>query len=306
VVANAGISGRSRDGGPENAEQARAIFEINLGGALNTVLPAMAVMAEQTPGTDGLRGRIVAIASLAAFMAAPDSAAYCASKAAVDCWMVASAPAARRRGVALTSACPGFIRTGMTAGYTFPMPGLMDADRAARVILRGVAAGRRRVVFPWWMGLRARAAGLLPWFAARQGTRSRVHVVLSLRSCVAGVRACRNRAKRRCVGLQPNSLLPVDIGLAGGFGEYDNMPWRPTITGQVSGVVGQRGPIEPTVNASAVASVSGIDPRRRARAGSRRQWEAGVVGIRKSVMAIATFDDDISTDSHRMHVGNGH
>ena len=45
-------------------------FEINLGGVLNTVLPAMAVMAEQTPGADGLRGRIVAIASLAAFMAA--------------------------------------------------------------------------------------------------------------------------------------------------------------------------------------------------------------------------------------------
>ena len=162
VVANAGISGRSRDGGPENAEQARAIFEINLGGVLNTVLPAIAVMAEQTPGADGLRGRIVAIASLAAFMVSPDSAAYCASKAAVHRWMVASAPEARRRGVALTSVCPGFIRTAMTAGYAFPMPGLMDADRAARIILRGAAAGRRRVVFPWWMGLLARTAGLLP------------------------------------------------------------------------------------------------------------------------------------------------
>ena len=48
----------------------------------------------------------------------------------------------------------------MTADYRFPMPGLMDADRAAHVILRGVAAGRVRVVFPW--GLAARIAGLLP------------------------------------------------------------------------------------------------------------------------------------------------
>jgi len=69
---------------------------------------------------------------------------------------------ARRRGIVLTSVCPGFVRTEMTAGYRFPMPGLMDADRAARIILRGVAAGRTRVVFPWWMGLAARAAGLVP------------------------------------------------------------------------------------------------------------------------------------------------
>jgi NAD(P)-dependent dehydrogenase (short-subunit alcohol dehydrogenase family) len=162
VVANAGISGRPRDGGHEQAELTRAIFDINLGGALNTVLPAMAVMARQPPGEDGFRGRIAAVASIAAFIAAPDSPAYCASKAAVDGWMVATAPVARRQGLLLTSICPGFIRTAMTAEYQFPMPGLMDAERAARIILRGIAAGRMRVTFPWWMGLGARVVGLLP------------------------------------------------------------------------------------------------------------------------------------------------
>ena len=67
-----------------------------------------------------------------------------------------------RRGILLTSICPGFIRTAMTAGYQFPMPGLMDAERAAHIILRAVAAGRTRIAFPWWMGLAARLAGLLP------------------------------------------------------------------------------------------------------------------------------------------------
>jgi short-subunit dehydrogenase len=162
VVANAGISGRSRDGGPENAELTRAIFDINLDGVLNTVLPALELMAAQQPGADGVRGRIAAVASIAAFMAAPDSAAYCASKAAVDGWIVATAPEARKRGVVLTSVCPGFIRTAMTAGYRFPMPGNMDADRAARIILRAVAAGRTRLAFPWWMALAARTAGMLP------------------------------------------------------------------------------------------------------------------------------------------------
>lgn len=162
VVANAGVSGRSRDGGPENAEHTRAIFDINLDGVLNTVLPAMAVMAQQPPGVDGVRGRIAVVASIAAFMAAPDSAAYCASKAAVHGWVLATAFEARKRGIVLTSICPGFIRTAMTSGYQFPMPGIMDAKRAASIILRGVAAGRLRIVFPWWMGFAARFAGLLP------------------------------------------------------------------------------------------------------------------------------------------------
>jgi short-subunit dehydrogenase len=162
VVANAGVSGRSSEGGPEDAAKTRAIFDINLNGVLNTVLPALEMMAVQAPGADGVRGRIVAVASLAAFMAAPDSAAYCASKAAVHGWIIARALKARKQGVLLTSACPGFIRTPMTAGYRFPMPGLMDAEQAARIILRAVAAGRLKVVFPWWMGLAARFAGMLP------------------------------------------------------------------------------------------------------------------------------------------------
>jgi hypothetical protein len=50
----------------------------------------------------------------------------------------------------------------MTARNHFPMPGLMDADRAAAIILRGVTAARVRIAFPWWMAAAARLTGLLP------------------------------------------------------------------------------------------------------------------------------------------------
>jgi short-subunit dehydrogenase len=87
---------------------------------------------------------------------------------------VASAPGARKSGIVLTSVCPGYVRTGMTAGNKFPMPGLMDADRAARITLRAIAAGRTRVVFPWWMGLAARIGDLMPpRLVAAVGPRSR-------------------------------------------------------------------------------------------------------------------------------------
>jgi len=162
VVANAGISAGTGDHAPEPPAQARAIFATNLDGVLNTVLPAMQVMATQPPASDGIRGRIAAVASIAAFVAGPGASAYCASKAAVDCWMVGGAYGARQRGIVLTSICPGYVRSGMTARNRFPMPGLMDAERAAVIILRGVAAERVRVAFPWWMALAARFAGLLP------------------------------------------------------------------------------------------------------------------------------------------------
>ena len=162
VIANAGISARAGDAGAETGEQIRAIFETNVGGVINTVLPAMEAMQAQVPGSDGVRGRIAVVASIAAFVAAPDAPSYCSAKAAVDRWTVATAPTARRTGVVLTSICPGYVRTAMTAGNTFRMPGLMDADRAARIMLRGIAAGRLRVTFPWWVGMAARTVGLLP------------------------------------------------------------------------------------------------------------------------------------------------
>lgn len=162
VIANAGIAAGNRTDSPETEERTRAVLATNLDGALNTVLPALAVMAAQPADAAGVRGRIAVIASVAAFIKAPGAAAYCASKAAIDTWMVSSARDARARGVVLTSVCPGYVRTAMTASNRFPMPGLMDADRAAGIILDGILAGRRRVVFPWWMGLLARTIGLLP------------------------------------------------------------------------------------------------------------------------------------------------
>jgi len=162
VVANAGIGGGIDDGTPEPPEQVRALFAANLDGALNTVLPALAAMLRQPPGPDGVRGRIAAVASIAAFVPAPGAPSYCASKAALDVWMTATATHARPRGVRLTSVCPGYVRTAMTAANRFPMPGLMDAERAAGIILRGVAAGRMRVAFPWWMAAAARLLGALP------------------------------------------------------------------------------------------------------------------------------------------------
>ena len=165
VIANAGISGGTggKGGGAiENEAQTRAIFATNLDGMLNTVLPAMAVMALQPPDATGVRGRVAVVASVAAFLPGPGAPAYCASKAAVDSWVVGTAPSARSRGIRMTSLCPGFIATPMTASNRFQMPGIMSAERAADLMLRAIRLDMTRSAFPGWIAAGARFSALLP------------------------------------------------------------------------------------------------------------------------------------------------
>jgi short-subunit dehydrogenase len=102
------------------------------------------------------------VASVAAFLPGPGAPAYCASKAAVDSWVVGTAPSARRQGIRMTSLCPGFIVTPMTATNDFPMPGIMSAERAAEIMLRAIRLDMTRCAFPAWIAGGARLAALLP------------------------------------------------------------------------------------------------------------------------------------------------
>ncbi|MFT8246857.1 SDR family NAD(P)-dependent oxidoreductase [Roseomonas sp. BN140053] len=161
VVANAGITAGT-GGGLEAAAQSRAVFATNLDGAINTVQPALAAMVAQPPGPDGCRGRIAVVASMAVFIATPGAPAYAASKTAIDVWTQATGVVARDRGVRMTSFCPGYVRSAITERNSFHMPGLMTAERAAELILRGLRSGKPRVAFPLWMAASARVLGLLP------------------------------------------------------------------------------------------------------------------------------------------------
>lgn len=161
VVANAGVTAGT-GGGMEDAAQARTVFATNLDGVLNTVQPALEAMLARPPGPDGLRGRIAVVASMAIYVATPGAPAYAASKTAVDAWTQATSVVARRHGITLTSCCPGYVESAMTARNSFHMPGLMSAPAAAAIILRAVRRGRGRVSFPFWMAASARLLGLLP------------------------------------------------------------------------------------------------------------------------------------------------
>ena len=91
------------------------------------------------------------MSSLAAFRGFPGAPAYCASKAAVRVWGEALRGEHSRHGIAVSVICPGYVRSRMTEKNRFPMPFLMDAERAALIVKRGLERDRPRIAFPWRM-----------------------------------------------------------------------------------------------------------------------------------------------------------
>jgi short-subunit dehydrogenase len=166
VIANAGISGGTGDGHDESADQVRRIFAVNVGGVMNTVLPAIPALYRQAPvvvaGSPPWRGQIAIISSLAGMRGFPGAPAYSASKAAVKAWGEGLRPALARDQIAVSVVCPGFVRTPMTANNPFPMPFLMDAEKAAAIIKRRLARNPARIAFPWPLYAMSWLAGLLP------------------------------------------------------------------------------------------------------------------------------------------------
>lgn len=141
VIANAGISSGTF-GGDASLAQTRAIFATNVDGLVNTVHPAAGRM--QSRG----RGQIAIMSSLSGFRGLPTAPAYAASKAAARSYGEALRGSLHHHGVGVSVVCPGFVRTPMTDVNDFAMPMLMEAERAARIIRRGLARNRARIAFP--------------------------------------------------------------------------------------------------------------------------------------------------------------
>jgi short-subunit dehydrogenase len=157
LVANAGTSaGPDPDSASEPAAVTRQQIEVNLVGAVNAIAPLAPAMCGRG------RGRIAAIASVAAFRGLPYSPGYCASKAGLRAYAEALRPRLARHGVGVTVVCPGFFTSPMTDRWEGPTPFLASGERAARRIKRGIDSGRARVDFPLPLVLGMRFCDLAP------------------------------------------------------------------------------------------------------------------------------------------------
>lgn len=155
VIANAGV-GRPSPARKMDWTIVRWILDVNVTAACVTVAAALPAMIERNAG------QVVMMSSLAAFRGMPGNAAYCASKAAVSTFMESVRVDLRPTRVRATTIYPGFVKTELTAKNKFPMPFLMDLDRAVEVMVKGIARGAKTIAYPLPMVAITRTLGAVP------------------------------------------------------------------------------------------------------------------------------------------------
>jgi short-subunit dehydrogenase len=161
LVANAGV-GAPTGLEPLNVSEIEKMFRVNTFGviyAIEAVLPEMLQRG---------RGHLAAVSSLAAYKGLPGESGYCASKSAVNAFMEGLRIQLRGKGIAVTTICPGFVRTPMTAVNDFSMPFVLEADEAARRIVKALSRRKKVFNFPWQTTLLMKLTRWFPdWLMAR-------------------------------------------------------------------------------------------------------------------------------------------
>jgi NAD(P)-dependent dehydrogenase (short-subunit alcohol dehydrogenase family) len=105
------------------------MFDTNVKGAFFVAQAVARQMIARSKQQQGLRGRIVNIASIAGLRVLPDIGVYCMSKAAVIHMTRSQAVEWGRYGINVNAICPGYIRTEMNDA-------VWDTERGAKLLDR--------------------------------------------------------------------------------------------------------------------------------------------------------------------------
>lgn len=158
VMANAGIAtyGSVLQVDPDAF---RRLMDINVNGVFHTVRATLPSVIER-------RGYVLIVSSFAAYSAAPGLAAYHASKAAVEHFANALRVEVAHQGVDVGSAHMSWIDTPMVrdaksdlssfqqmlAKLPKPLGETTSVDRCGEAFVKGIAARKRRINVPGWVG----------------------------------------------------------------------------------------------------------------------------------------------------------
>jgi NAD(P)-dependent dehydrogenase (short-subunit alcohol dehydrogenase family) len=154
LIASAGL-GFETSALAYRGEDIETLIRVNLIGVSNGIDAVLPEMIERR------RGHLVGLSSLASYRGLPRMAGYCASKAGLNALLDALRVELKPLGIAVTTLCPGWIRTPMTAAVDAPMPGIMEVEDAARRMVEVIRQRRPFLAFPPRSARQVRLLGLL-------------------------------------------------------------------------------------------------------------------------------------------------
>ena len=155
VIANAGV-GDFTPAQKFKWKRAKQLIDVNFTGAVATIAGALPGMIER--GT----GHIVGIASVAGLRGLPMFSTYSATKAALITFLEGLRLDLHGSHVYVTTICPGFVKTEMTANNKGPMPFAMECKDAVKVILKAIDDKESVRAFPWPLVAAIKSTRLVP------------------------------------------------------------------------------------------------------------------------------------------------
>lgn len=163
AILNAGINIKSQKN-EFDSSAAKEIFNTNIIGMTYFFEELIPLFKES-------EGMFVGISSLADGRGFPQSGFYCASKAAVTLFLESQRVELKPFKIKVLTVRPGFVKTPMTDKNEFYMPFMINADKAAGIILSGIIKEKRKIQFPLPTVIGTKILNIIPdaWFESFAG-----------------------------------------------------------------------------------------------------------------------------------------
>lgn len=157
AVLNSGVSYRN-PADKFDASIGIETFNINVNGIIYCSEKLIPYFIERRTGV------LAGVSSLADARGFSKSGFYCASKAAVSHLFESFRVELKKYNIKVVTIKPGFVKTPMTDKNDFKMPFLMNAEKAAKIIIKGFEDEKKIIQFPLQTVIGSKLLKLMPNF----------------------------------------------------------------------------------------------------------------------------------------------
>ena len=130
--------------------------EVNYLGVINAYIAFLKKMLIKK------KGIIVIMSSISGWLGLPKAAAYGPTKAALRSFSQSARYDLEKYGIKIKLCSPGFVNTPATSQNKFYMPGLLEPDVAAKIIIKNLETTKFEISFPFVFSYFMKFLSILP------------------------------------------------------------------------------------------------------------------------------------------------